>query len=103
LNSGQSSTHGGPGSRSNFNARSHRNVVALVVAWTSVTDPACADIPAFDRPGIAFSPTTLPAGSFAWEQGLPDFQRDRADGVTQRAYSASTRWRYGVERHRPGV
>ena len=70
--------------------------MALIAACTAVTAPACADTPAFDRPGIAFSPTTLPAGSFAWEQGLPDFQRDRADGVTQRAYSASTRGRYGV-------
>jgi hypothetical protein len=57
---------------------------------------AHADGPAFDRPGIAFAPSTLPAQSFAWEQGLPDFQQDRSDGVTQRAYAASTRLRYGI-------
>lgn len=50
--------------------------------------PLLADTPAFDRPGIAFSPTTLPAHSFVWEQGLPDFQRDRSDGATQSAYGA---------------
>ena len=36
--------------------------------------------PAFDRPGIAFSTTTLPAGSFAWEQGLPDFEHSSGGG-----------------------
>jgi hypothetical protein len=70
--------------------------VALVVAGAVVAAQALAEPPAFDRPGIAFSPTTLPVHSFAWEQGLPDFQRDRSDGVTQRAYSASTRLRYGI-------
>jgi hypothetical protein len=96
LNSGQNSTPVKPGFWSNLSARSRRSGVALAAACAAVTAPALADTPAFDRPGIAFSPTTLPAGSFAWEQGLPDFQRDCADGVTQRAYSASTRWRYGV-------
>ena len=57
---------------------------------------ALADGPAFDRPGIAFSPTTMPAHSFTWEQGLLDFQRDRSGGVTQDAYVVDTRLRYGV-------
>ena len=48
--------------------------------------PALADDPAFDRPGIAFSPSTLAARAWAWEQGLPDFQQDRVDGVTEDAY-----------------
>lgn len=55
-----------------------------------------ADGPAFDRPGIAFSPTTMPAHSFAWEQGLLAFQRDRSGGVTQDAYLVDTRLRYGL-------
>jgi len=70
--------------------------VALVVTSATLAAPLLADTPAFDRPGIAFSPTTLPANSLAWEQGLPDFQRDRSNGVTQRAYAASTRLRYGI-------
>jgi hypothetical protein len=61
-----------------------------------VAAAARADGPAFDRPGIAFAPSTLPTHSFAWEQGLPDFQQDRSDGVTQRVYAASTRLRYGI-------
>ena len=44
---------------------------------------AQAETPAFDRPGIAFSVTTLPAGSLSWEQGLPDLSRDRSDGITE--------------------
>jgi hypothetical protein len=68
----------------------------LIVACAAVAAPSFADTPAFDRPGIAFSPTTLPVDSFAWEQGLPDFQRDRSDGVTQRVYAASMRLRYGI-------
>lgn len=66
------------------------------VLAVAAASPAYADGPAFDRPGIAFAPSTLPAHSFAWEQGLPDFQQDRADGITQRAYAASTRLRYGM-------
>lgn len=66
------------------------------LAALALAASALADGPAFDRPGIAFSPSTLPAGTFAWEQGLPDFQQDRSDGVTQRAYAASTRLRYGI-------
>jgi hypothetical protein len=73
-----------------------RTDAALIVACAAVAAPSVADTPAFDRPGIAFSPTTLPVDSLAWEQGLPDFQRDRSDGVTQRVYAASTRLRYGI-------
>ena len=65
-------------------------------AGLALISSARADGPAFDRPGIAFSPSTLPAHAFAWEQGLPDFQQDRSDGVTQRAYAANTRLRYGI-------
>ena len=53
--------------------------IAAVVAACAA--PACrADAPAFDRPGLAFAPAVLPQGSFDWEQGLPDVERDRSDG-----------------------
>lgn len=55
-----------------------------------------ADTPAFDRPGIAFSTTTLPAGSFSVEQGLPDVSRDHSGGTTATSYSADTRVRIGL-------
>jgi hypothetical protein len=46
-----------------------------------VVVPAQADTPAFDRPGISFATTTVPAGGVALELGVPDFQRDTgADG-----------------------
>ena len=57
---------------------------------------AQADTPAFDRPGIAFSVTTLPAGTVSWEQGLPDLSRDRAEGVTRTEYSAGSLLRVGL-------
>ena len=57
---------------------------------------AKADAPAFDRPGISFSASVLPAGSFDWEQGLPDAQRDRSDGVLATTLSAGTTLRFGL-------
>lgn len=57
---------------------------------------AFADAPAFDRPGIAFATSVLPSGSFDWEQGLPDLQRDNANGVRSTSYSADTTLRLGL-------
>jgi hypothetical protein len=57
---------------------------------------AMAETPEFDRPGIAFATSTLPAGTFDWEQGLPDVQRDTADGVRTSRYSADTTLRIGL-------
>ena len=68
--------------------------VAVVAALASAA--AQADTPAFDRPGIAFSTTTLPAGGISWEQGLPNFQRDDDGGVRSTQYSAATNLRFGL-------
>ena len=57
---------------------------------------AQAETPAFDRPGIAFSVTTLPAGSLSWEQGLLDLSRDRSDGITRTEYNAGSLLRVGL-------
>lgn len=57
---------------------------------------ARADAPAFDRPGIAFATSVLPAGSFDWEQGLPDLERDSTDGVRSTTYTADTTLRLGL-------
>jgi hypothetical protein len=57
---------------------------------------ACGDAPPFDRPGIAFSTGTLPAGTFAWEQGAPDFEHSSHDGVDTTLYSADSRLRVGL-------
>ena len=55
-----------------------------------------AETPAFDRPGIAFSTTTIPLGSFSFEQGLPDFQHSSDGGTKTTLYSAGTNLRIGL-------
>jgi len=67
----------------------------LALAALLTAGCAQADTPAFDRPGIAFSTTTLPRGGVSWEQGLPDFQRDDG-GVRSTQYSAATNLRIGL-------
>lgn len=70
----------------------------VVLALSAGTTPSRADTPAFDRPGIAFAPSTIPAGTVAWEQGGPDVVSDHADGVTETSYSANSRLRVGLPR-----
>ncbi|MEH6414645.1 transporter [Pseudomonas sp. CGJS7] len=70
--------------------------LTLAVAAASAWQPARADTPSFDRPGIAFSTGTLPKGGFAWEQGLPDFERDNDGGARSTTYSANTTLRLGL-------
>ena len=67
----------------------------VATAW-GYTDLAHADTPAFDRPGIAFSTQTLPAGSMDWEQGLPDVVHNNDQGTQFTLYSADTRIRVGL-------
>lgn len=57
---------------------------------------ALADAPAFDRPGFAFATSTLPTGTFDWEQGLPDLQSDSRAGVHSTLYAADTTVRFGL-------
>ena len=73
-------------------------VNAAVIALLCLLVPAAAqaDAPAFDRPGIAFSPAVLPARSFDWEQGLPDLQFDDAGGTRSRLYAADTTLRMSL-------
>lgn len=59
-----------------------------------------AETPAFDRPGIGFSPTTLPRGSVALEWGLPSLERDRdTDGTRSTQYSSDVNLRIGLAEH----
>lgn len=71
-------------------------MTAVLLVFTA---PALADTPGFDRPGIAFSTSIVPAGSFAWEQGLPDVVRDSSDGTKTTLYAATTRIRAGLGEH----
>jgi hypothetical protein len=77
------------------------NATILRAGWLSAlamffAPLARADAPAFDRPGISFSTSVLPAGSFDWEQGLPDMERDHGDGVWTTTQSAGTNFRFGL-------
>jgi len=69
---------------------------ALALAALSCPVLAQESAPSFDRPGISFSTDTLPRGAFAWEQGLPDFERDRDGGARRTLYSANTNLRLGL-------
>lgn len=77
-------------------------VAAIAATLTIATAPAAAQTsdaaepPSFDRPGISFSTDTLPRGAFAWEQGLPDFERNDDGGRRSRLYSANTNLRLGL-------
>ena len=55
--------------------------------------------PAFGRPGTAFNPEVLEPGSVAWEQGLPDVTRNKADGITETLYQYDTHLRFGITPH----
>lgn len=76
--------------------------VALVLLL--IASPALAqdddDTPSFDRPGIGFSPSTLPRGSVALEWGLPSLERDRDDdGTRSTQYSSDLNLRIGLAEH----
>lgn len=76
----------------------------VALALLLIASPALAqddaETPAFDRPGIGFSPTTLPRGSVALEWGLPSLERDRdADGLRSTQYSSDINLRIGLADH----
>ena len=66
---------------------------AIACAAKALAD---VDAPSFDRPGIAFSTSTLAPGTFDWEQGLPDYQRTSHASVKTTQYSADTLFRIGI-------
>lgn len=65
--------------------------LALLVAGA----PARAENPGFDRPGYGFTPGVLGAGEVILEQGLPDWSRNRQDGVTVSQHTADSLLRIG--------
>ncbi|MDO4709039.1 MAG: transporter [Pseudomonadota bacterium] len=50
-------------------------LLALLLLMTPLPVLALEEVE-FDRPGIGFGSTALPAGKMTWEQGLPNFSRD---------------------------
>jgi len=73
------------------------NLRPALVAFLLLTPTiALADPPDFDRPGAGFATSVLPAGTFALEQGLPSYERQRADGFLDRTYTADSVLRIGT-------
>ena len=72
-----------------------RRFVLVAAASITLAGPVQAEV-SFDRPGIGFGTTVLESGQFSWEQGLPDFSRDRRDRQSEQLYTASTLWRLGL-------
>lgn len=72
----------------------HLLAAAVLLASTGA---ATAQTPmAFDRPGIGFGSTVLAPGEAAWEQGLPDVERDDSDGERTTTLSANSVLRVGL-------
>ena len=74
----------------------NRTIAYAAFALLAAAGNALADTPAFDRPGIAFSTSTIPRGSFAIELGLPDFQHASEAGSSSTLYSLDTNIRAGL-------
>jgi hypothetical protein len=72
-----------------------RLVAAIAIGFVATLARA-DDSPAFDRPGIAFAPATIGAGAIAWEQGLPDVERDSGHGIRTTTWSADSTLRVGL-------
>lgn len=72
--------------------------VALLLCTSPVlAQDGDAEVPAFDRPGIGFSPSTLPRGGVALELGLPSLARDRdGEGTLSTQYSTDLNVRIGL-------
>jgi len=71
-------------------------IAVLAALMLSFALPALADNPGYDRPGYGFTPVVLGIGDITIEQGLPDWSRDRQDGLTSSQYSADSLLRIGI-------
>lgn len=68
-------------------------LATLLLGWAL---PALAENPGYDRPGYGFTPVVLGLGDITVEQGLPDWSRNRQDGITSSQYSADSLLRIGI-------
>jgi len=75
--------------------RWHRALLAASLACGTVAALA-DDAPGFDRPGWGFATNPLHAGQFAYEQGLPDWSRQRDAGVTSELSTYDSLLRLGL-------
>jgi hypothetical protein len=77
-------------------ARRNMRRATFAMLMLAFAFPALADNPGYDRPGYGFTPVVLTAGDITVEQGLPDWSRDRQDGITSSQYSADSLLRIGI-------
>jgi len=73
-----------------------RAMVAVAFLAIGAFARADDDVPAFDRPGLAFAASTLPGGRCAAEQGLFDASTDRTSGTRSTAYVADSLVHCGI-------
>jgi hypothetical protein len=76
--------------------RTRRWTALAIAGWLGLVATAYADNPGYDRPGIGFTPAVLAAGQVTWEQGLPDWSLERADGIASRQASVDSLLRVGL-------
>jgi Putative MetA-pathway of phenol degradation len=72
--------------------------LVFACALLEVTAHAEADTPAFDRPGISFSTSTIPRDTFALEMGITDYVHAEDAGTTIDLYSLNTNLRAGLSK-----
>lgn len=73
-----------------------RRLAVCLLALACAPALRAQDAIAFDRPGIGFSTSTVPRGSVAWEQGLPDVAFSRDGDDRSRLLVAGTLLRLGL-------
>lgn len=71
-------------------------MIAVAFVVVGVSARADDDVPAFDRPGLAFAASTLPGGRCAAEQGLLDANTDRSSGTRSTEYVADSLIHCGI-------
>lgn len=71
-------------------------VLLAILASVSAAGVRAAGPFEFDRPGIGFATSVLAPGDVALEQGLPDVERDRADGVRTHTLTFGSLLRVGL-------
>jgi hypothetical protein len=95
------SRYGDTNRRLDWSNRCAKRFIALICLWLAGSVWASAamaddDTPTFDRPGYGFAPVVVGAGDVAFEQGLPDWSRDRSGGMSVSLYQADSLLRVGV-------
>lgn len=71
-------------------------LILLALGGFTITAPARADNPGYDRPGLGFNPAVLDPGELTVEQGLPSWSHDRGTDSSSSQYTADSLLRLGL-------